>query len=89
MSVSFECCVLSLRQVVHSPRRVVPSVVCVCEDGREASTVRRPWPIRVCFAIEVMYNKSTDENEVREIIYKNLVIVSRTTHGAIIAKLIS
>ena len=30
MGVSlFECCALSLRQAVHSPRRVILSVVCV------------------------------------------------------------
>ena len=61
----------------------------VCECGREASTVRRPWSTRVCFAMGVMYNKSTEWNKVCEIIFKNSVIVSRTTHGTIIAKLVS
>jgi hypothetical protein len=32
----------------------------VCECGRGVSKLRRPWPIRVCFAIGVMYLKSTE-----------------------------
>jgi hypothetical protein len=42
----------SLRRAGHLSRGVLPSVVCLNECDREASTVRRPWPIRGFCAIK-------------------------------------
>jgi hypothetical protein len=52
MSVSCECCVLSLRRADHSSMGVLLSVACPPECNREALTVRRPRPTRAVESLE-------------------------------------
>ena len=47
-SVSFECCVLSGRSLYVVQRS--PTECGVSECDRETSIMRRPWPIRGCWA---------------------------------------
>jgi hypothetical protein len=53
MPVSFECCVLSRRDLWDGPipRPRNPTECGVSECYREASIMRRPWPTRGCCAM--------------------------------------
>ena len=49
----------SLRRADHSPKEILPSVVCVTECDREASTMKRPWPSTHCRATKINPPKKT------------------------------
>jgi hypothetical protein len=49
--VSVVCCQRSLRRANHSSRGVLPSVACLNECDRAASTTRRRWRTKSCYTM--------------------------------------